>query len=284
MRLKMLLATVTGLFAVGTANAQDKIFMSDGSVIDAKVEMVTTNRIKYKLFNNLDGPQYSVAKRNVDKIKYQNGTEDRYVDADRESQPTGIHEINNDKYVDVKTKLRKQLIGFSPLQFTENGVGFSISYERVLDKDGIITFNIPFITTFDLANNNNNAVYNNGVEQKTNQDAMVYLSPGLKFYPSGCYGNVTYAIGPSLVIGAGQHTTYNSNYDPVTYQYIGGSQTQDKFILGIMITNSLNMNVTKKFYLGLDLGLGFTYINQLGGVTQPMNGIVQGGFKMGYRF
>ncbi len=168
----------------------------------------------------------------------------------------------------------------SPIKFTENGVGLELGYEHGIDKAGIVAYNLPLVATFNLAHDDLN--------MGNKQDAMVYFMPGIKFYPTSAYGKVKYAIGPSLVVGAGQQTDrIDYYYDPYgnIYPYNGNHTyiTRDKFLLGVLINNSLNINPSAHFTLGLDFGFGFTYINTLDGVTQNMRGLVQGGFKMGYR-
>ncbi len=172
----------------------------------------------------------------------------------------------------VPVKKNSHVLAFSPMQFTENGVGFSFSYEKAIDKEGVVAFNIPIISTFNLSR----SYYE---EARNKQDPMFYCSPGLKFYPTGTYGKTRYAIGPALVVGAGEISDsyyYNYKSDQV--------RTFSKFMLGIMVANSLNINPSEHIYLGLDLGLGFTYINMWDGVSQGIEPIVQGGFKIGYRF
>ncbi len=179
-------------------------------------------------------------------------------------------------------KMGNKIWYVSPIKFTENGVGFELGYEHGLDKAGIVAVNLPLVATFNLAHDDLN--------MGNKQDAMVYFMPGLKFYPTTSYGKVKYALGPSLVVGAGQQTdrmpdryyvAYPGYYPfaPIPAEYV----TRDKFLLGVMINNSLNINPSAHFTLGLDFGFGFTYINTLDGVTQNMKGLVQGGFKMGYR-
>ena len=275
MKTKIVLLAILPLFIAGTTNAQDKIFKSNGNVIEAKVVLVNSDNVIYKSWGNQDGPDHSIAKSDVDKIKYENGKEEVYSNAsavihDHSSQEgTGRHHMN----------MSNALIAIAPIQFTENGVGLAVNFEKAIDKDGIISYNLPAIATFNLNNSSDNG-------QK--QDPMFYFSPGIKFYPTGMFGKTKFAIGPSLVIGAGEKTTSQnySTYDPVhsTYTYYNSLTTRSKFILGIMVSNSLNINPTPHFYLGLDFGFGITYINKLDGANQGLNGIVQGGFKLGYRF
>ncbi len=59
--------------------AQDIIIRKDGSEIQAKVLEVNPDQVKYKQFDNLDGPIYSENKSRILKIKYANGSEDIFV-------------------------------------------------------------------------------------------------------------------------------------------------------------------------------------------------------------
>lgn len=181
--------------------------------------------------------------------------------------PSGIH-MNEDGQAH---KMRKFAVwGISPIHFSEDGVGFSLSYERGIDDGGIVTFVLPVAATFNMTN----AAYTN---------SMFYFMPGLKFYPTSNKGKVKYAVGPSLVVGGGiVHNEYLYNtYYPYSYNYV--SQDQQKFLLGVMVNNSLNFLPAPHLYLGLEFGFGFSYINRVEGYNEGVSGIVQGGFKIGYR-
>lgn len=54
--------------------SQDIIVMETGDEIKAKVLEITLDEIKYKMFNNPDGPTIDVLKKDVFMIKYKNGT------------------------------------------------------------------------------------------------------------------------------------------------------------------------------------------------------------------
>lgn len=56
--------------------AQDVIVMRNGDELQAKIEEVGTSIIKYKKYENLDGPTYSVEKNKVFMIRYENGSKD----------------------------------------------------------------------------------------------------------------------------------------------------------------------------------------------------------------
>lgn len=67
--------TILTLF-VATLQAQDLIMKIDGDEIKAKVLEIGDSEIKYKRFDNEDGPSYSISKSEVFVIKYANGTKE----------------------------------------------------------------------------------------------------------------------------------------------------------------------------------------------------------------
>ena len=52
--------------------------------------------------------------------------------------------------------------------------------------------------------------------------------------------------------------------------------------LGMMVTNALNIRVGNHIYTGLELGLGYSYINRQDGVNQHRSALAQIGLKLGY--
>jgi tetratricopeptide (TPR) repeat protein len=58
--------------------AQDKIYKTDKSIIEAKVMEISGAEIKYKKFSNQTGPTYIVAVKDVSMIVYENGEKEVY--------------------------------------------------------------------------------------------------------------------------------------------------------------------------------------------------------------
>ncbi|WP_461246718.1 hypothetical protein [Treponema sp. R6D11] len=56
--------------------AQDIIVLRDGSMIEAKVSEISPTEIRYKRFNNLDGPTIVIPADRVLSIRYQNGNQE----------------------------------------------------------------------------------------------------------------------------------------------------------------------------------------------------------------
>jgi hypothetical protein len=75
---KILLLTTCIFIILSFTFSQDIIVLKNGDEIKSKVTEITTNELKYKKFENIDGPSYSIAKSDVFMIKYQNGTKDLF--------------------------------------------------------------------------------------------------------------------------------------------------------------------------------------------------------------
>jgi len=67
-----------------SVSAQDVIVKKDGSTILTKVLEVGQEEIKYKKFDNLDGPTYTIQKSELQAINYQNGAKDTFSASVRE--------------------------------------------------------------------------------------------------------------------------------------------------------------------------------------------------------
>ena len=79
---------------LSTALAQDMITLKNGDEIKARVTEIDLNVIKYKKFENLNGPTYNIEKHKVFMIKYENGTKDiinEISDKETPSKPTATN-------------------------------------------------------------------------------------------------------------------------------------------------------------------------------------------------
>src|ERR1700678_920116 len=134
MRIKKLSLVIFSLLVCCSVFAQDKIFRTDGSIVDAKIKNVGMKTIVYTRFDNPNGPEYTVLKSEVDKIKYDNGSEELFGD-NRTS--IGKEEGRMGKNA-LKGKYKPTVLALAPIQFTENGIaGVSVSYEHAIDNQGI---------------------------------------------------------------------------------------------------------------------------------------------------
>lgn len=90
-----------------TAIAQDVIIFKNGEEKNVKVIEILPTEIKYKKFENLDGPLYAEEKAKIFMIRYENGQKDVFKDVAKETpvktevvQPES-KEITNHNYFNV---------------------------------------------------------------------------------------------------------------------------------------------------------------------------------------
>lgn len=94
-------------------NAQDIITKKNGDEIKAKVLEITLSELKYKNFNNLEGPMISIAKSDVIFVKYENGTKDVFGE-DKIANPSNPTGMDNEKLALVgKADARRYYKGYS---------------------------------------------------------------------------------------------------------------------------------------------------------------------------
>jgi len=92
--LKILLIFTLCLISINT-NAQDIITKKDGTDISAKVLEVTTTVIKYKRFENQNGPVISVKKSDVLMVRYENGNKDIFSESVSDDNVSSSKKVND---------------------------------------------------------------------------------------------------------------------------------------------------------------------------------------------
>jgi len=72
---KILLSVLSVAIAVA-AKAQDVIVFRNADELQAKITAVSDNKLSYRRWDNLGGPEYTIDKAQVFYVRYQNGTKD----------------------------------------------------------------------------------------------------------------------------------------------------------------------------------------------------------------
>ena len=282
-----ILAVIISLSVFG----QDKIYKTEGSVIDAKVKSVGTNAIIFKRSNNVEGPEYTISKKEVIKIVYQNGLTDFFSKGDAEDG----HNTPGDKKKIVK-KYGNNFISLTPAAYTVsvdgtmNDVGVGLTYERLVDKHGHLGINVPVMWNFTAEKDFRGRIYYNGSNYTNypgNYHTLLFM-PGVKFYPANANQIIRYSLGTSLfaAVGTEPYDVYNyNNY------YSGSSPSSDTYhytIFGVMISNSLNITATKHLYMAIDLTAGIPFSDNRHSSSDQLELLLapfmQFGFKVGYRY
>jgi len=89
MTVKSLVCTAAMIAFSTIAFCQDVITKTDGSTLQVKVTDIEETVIKYKKFDNQEGPSYSVNKKDVTKITYSNGSVDKFSEEEAKPASSG---------------------------------------------------------------------------------------------------------------------------------------------------------------------------------------------------
>ena len=102
--------------------AQDIVILKDGTSVDAKVIEVDDNSVRYKKFNNPDGPTYTAKKETISEIRYKNGSKEIFNQAKATSPDKNPNSV-------WWTKAKETKLGFwmDPLGFAQWGPMLGVS-------------------------------------------------------------------------------------------------------------------------------------------------------------
>lgn len=150
------------LLAFISANAQDMLILKSGEDINSKIVEVNNQEIKYKKFENIDGPTYTILKADVFMIKYQNGTKETFDNNAASPKPNIKSPVNQpaktNSYSDHSYKLKKgKLLTGLGTSFTTVGTALLVSggvvfansydyytgfYDIIAEENGIIMMSV----------------------------------------------------------------------------------------------------------------------------------------------
>lgn len=100
------LATAAAMLAFSTiALCQDVITKTDGSSLQVKVTDIEDAVIKYKKFDNQEGPTYSINKKDVVTIAYKNGSVDKF--SEEEAKPAASGSTSGKLDLDDENTIRQ---------------------------------------------------------------------------------------------------------------------------------------------------------------------------------
>lgn len=134
--MKKIIIVLSLLLCSSVGFAQDVLTKKNGEDILAKVLEVTTTEIKYKKYDNPNGPTFTILKSEVLLIRYENGTKDVF------NEPQ-------------KVSSQSQSANETPVFFKKNEIkgnalalilgSIAVTYERILNEDSAVGFvlNVP---------------------------------------------------------------------------------------------------------------------------------------------
>lgn len=124
---------VLSLLFCSVGFAQDVLTKKNGEDISAKVLEVTSTEIKYKKYDNPNGPTFTILKSEVLLIRYENGTKDVFNEPQKGSS-------------------QSQSSNQTPVAFNKNEIkgnalalilgSLAFTYERILNEESAVGFTI----------------------------------------------------------------------------------------------------------------------------------------------
>jgi hypothetical protein len=223
--------------------AQDIIYLYNGKQIKVKIDNITSQQIRYKPFENLDGPIKIIDKKAVLMIVYEDGHSDVFAQGNKKSPKSD------------SIKLGNNLISFHVLDILFNDL--TLSYERILPKGYLgLTFPVSLGIGEGVGSIFNFVdVYSGGI--------------GLNYYPSG-QKNINYLMGIILKAGKGKSTDnsiYVNNVAP------------EMFYSRILINNGFCFCPVPGMRISLYFSLGLSYYDKYWRDNRPAGFYQSAGFS-----
>lgn len=162
------------------------------------------------------------------------------------------------------------ILSFVPAFINNNGRGAGICYERIVDEDGKFSLYVPLLLSYQKL------AWHYREQYKTRSLGGLL---GFKFYPTSSRGVVRYAMGLSIAVYSLQRTYEMGRSMMFTYE---DYKKENYLKTGLLFNNSVNITVSGKINLTLDLHLGISDSNEPDfDSTEPFVLLM---FKTGYRF
>ena len=179
--MKKLLLLLSLIAITSIAFSQDNILLKNGEEINAKISEVGESNIKYRKFNNQDGPIYTMSKDEIFYIKYSNGEKDMFS--------TNINNKSSNNTVDKKVLISGRSI-FNYTNTFEDDLVSTSNLELTVSVGGFLTRN--FVLGGSLS-------YQSASTGGSSNDAIA-IGPFIRGYANDFYSQVGYAFSEDLNI------------------------------------------------------------------------------------
>jgi hypothetical protein len=246
------------------SSAQDIIFKKDGAKEEVKIVVVGEREIQYKKFNNLEGPVYTINKKDISLITYQNGEYEMIKSAGDDKRAAKAELTEN---------FAKNLITYHLFDVVYGD--FTFSYERILSS-GNVSIRIPvgFGYAYSSGFNdwNSNRLYN-----------LFYSGIGVNFYPTG-QGKWRYFVGPNIRVGYGKDIYWQAIYDNNGNYISDGEVSNEGIYTKFFMDNGLMFTPVKNFCVSAIVGVGVRYFPNASDFNNSVTPTGYFSMNVSYRF
>jgi len=109
---QLILIVLASTITLSSCFSQDIITKYSGEDIQTKVVELTTTEIKYKKFDNLDGPTFTILKSDVLMIRYENGTKDIFIEERKIETVSKPTQSSGDLFIQGQTDASRYYKGY----------------------------------------------------------------------------------------------------------------------------------------------------------------------------
>ena len=233
------------LCSAGFLFGQDRIYRQNGKIIEAKVIEVGSGEVKYKEFNNLNGPIYVLESDRIIKIVYENGKQEKFIDNLKDPERYAGQRKNA-----VKINFFSPLYGFTEIGFERStgvGKGYELSIGFIgLGKSETLTWNYNQLGT--VKRNQAGAFISGGYKFGKLPNFVVFGKTKMSHVMQGTYAK------PILYVG---HYKENLLEDKGNGNYVVGNQQVTFGALQIELGKQwvFSDKVLLDIYFGLGYGI-----------------------------
>lgn len=260
------IVALIALFALVSIRSysQDVIHFRSGKKEQVKVSEITERTVRYRMYDNPTGPEYVADKSKIEKIVYENGTEELFAapaSAERKPRP--------EKAPRQSIDYGRHFIGANLADLFRTDV--CLHYEFLFPGDEL-ALRVPLLIGFNNDYFNVKSRFQNPYVFRRNRVFETGLD--LRWYPGG-QGKVRYVMGPAL------HYILNNKRGPLSPysgQPVGNHHVNT---IRYMLYNGIVFSPVPHFQFGFDVGLGSQYDLS---DTQYTDGRVFGDPKIQFNF
>ena len=109
---KIILTTLTTILSLTLCFSQDVITKKSGEDIQAKILEVGQTEIKYKKFDNQNGPTFTIVKSEVLMVRYENGTKDIFNEEKKTENVSSSSSSSGDLFIKGKADASRYYNGY----------------------------------------------------------------------------------------------------------------------------------------------------------------------------
>lgn len=175
----------------------------------------------------------------------------------------------------------KNSLSVMPVSVTHHtATGIGIQYERFIGQK--LSLALPVSYTFGKSNPCDAMV----------RTYMGYVNPGVKYYPAGNMRTINYAVGVSAIAGRGNSNCCSEINPTLSKEGENNTSADTKTLIekrftplsenGILLTNSLSVNVGDRLLVAGDAGIGTAFIKYA--TKQGWDAAFQFNIRVGYKF